>query len=193
MPPSSDFCFWLVFWYKLQRPEPSLNPGLKNSHKSAQGPIKHPFPIYHGTTTGTVRARAHTHTYPSAACDNGHSIAKPRTERVDSQDPGRKMILLSVNVVLKAVREAADTFWEWLALCSCWVIAIIIRMATTRGPDEQRTFQLMRSKNKTIKKTERDIWQGIPHSPDIQCWGWRITSNASYKHKSYKLSSDELI
>jgi len=38
------------------------------------------------------------------------AIAKPRTERVDSQDPGRKMILLSVNVVLEAVREEPDTF-----------------------------------------------------------------------------------
>lgn len=117
----------------VQRPKPSLNPGLKNNHKSAQGPIKHPFPIYHGTTTGAaVCSHSHTHTrIHQQHVIMATTIAKPRTERVDSQDPGRKMILLSVNVVREAVREVADTFWEWLALCPCWVIAIIIRIATT--------------------------------------------------------------
>lgn len=117
----------------VQRPEPSLNPGLKNNHKSAQGPIKHPFPIYHGTTTGAaVCSHSHTHTrIHQQHVIMATAIAKPRTERVDSQDPGRKMILLSVNVVREAVRVVADTFWEWLALCPCWVIAIIIRIATT--------------------------------------------------------------
>lgn len=137
----------------VRSPEPSLNPGLKNNHKSAQGPIKHPFPIYHGTTTGAaVCLRSHTHTrIHQQHVIMATAIAKPRTERVDSQDPRRKMILLSVNVVREAVREVADTFWEWLALCPCWVIAIIVRMATTWAPDEQSTFQLMHS-----KKQDRD-------------------------------------